>query len=481
MVKKDKSTHKEIKNSEGFTIRNRRRLDSASRLLLDRHPFYGHLIMQMKRMYDKELTTYSSVNVRDRSIVLFLHPDIEELPLHNISAIMENACLYLVLGYLKNRKYIENDVVDGMSSAIAANELNSWKALMVEMGSPSVKDFPGFNEKDTKEYYRLKLEELMEKFGQQFRMESPMSGPGDGGDDGEPQPGNGGEPQVEDDAPELSQSDPNGGQGSETPMAMAMNPGSSGKPEDGDHGGDSGEPTEIKDAKDLADKLSDRVFKEILQHGKMTETDPDTGAVKQVIKNAMQEAFKKSRGVTPGNVSKLISEILETQTMPWNVILRRQMQKSVKFESTKTWMRESRRLPGVVKGKKFDHRCNIYILLDTSGSCTDDKTISVFSNEMKTMTKHGHKVYVVPCDTQVHTPYLFHDRIHVWEGGGGTTLYPGMKWIKEEANDRPDLCIILTDGACDVFPRPPFPVIWALLKNCKAPVDWGLQINLKEE
>lgn len=478
-VKKDKSVQKEIKNSEGFTVRNRRRLDSASRLLLDRHPFYGHLIMQMKRMYDRDLTTYSSINVRDRSIILFLHPDIEELPLHNIAAIMENACLYLVLGYLKNRKYIENEVIDGMSSAIAANELNSWKQLMVEMGSPSVKDFPGFNEKDTKEYYRLKIEELMEKFGQQFKMESPMPGPGEGGDDGEPQPGNNGEPQVDDNAPEIPRDSQGQGMDSNQAMAMAMKSGGSGEPGD-DSDGES-EAEEIKDAKDLTDKLSERVFKEILQHGKMTETDPDTGAVKQVIKNAMQEAFKKSRGVTPGNVSKLISEILETQTMPWNVILRRQMQKSVKFESTKTWMRESRRMPGVVKGKKFDHRCNIYILLDTSGSCTSDKIISVFSNEMKTMTKHGHKVYVVPCDTQVHTPYLFSDRIHVWEGGGGTTLYPGMKWIKDEAKERPDLCIILTDGMCDVFPKPPFPTIWALLKNCKAPVDWGMQINLKED
>ena len=488
----------------GIAIRNRRRLDSASKLLLDKHPFYGHLIMQMKRIYDRDLTTYSSIQVRDRSIILYLHPDIETLQLQNISAIMENACLYLVLGYLRNRKYIENDILDNISGAIAANELSSAKSLMKEMGSPTVEEFDKFKSKETKEWYYESLKELMEKMKQKFKMESPLDGQGgQSGEDGEE-----GEEGDGSDSDARDPGDAKPGRGKQGNARSQADPSADqGEPSEGEGGdgvpgedSDGNEPlTEEQqralekaleeaaetinkiqsDPRGSADEFSEKAFKEILQHGKMSETDADTGAVKHVLKNAMQEAFKKSRGVTPGNISKLVSEILETKTMPWNVILRRHMLKSVKFDSSKTWMRESRRLPGIVRGKKFDHRCNIYILLDTSGSI-GEKYISVFSNEMKTMVKHGHKVMVIPCDTQVHTPYRFIDRIHVWEGGGGTTLYPAIKYIKEESKDQVDLCIILTDGYCDVFPKPSFPVIWALQKDCKAPVDWGLQIQLKE-
>ncbi len=484
------------KNAEGIVIRNRRRLDSASKLLLDRHPFYGYLIMQMKRIYDKNLTTYSSIQVRDRSIILFLHPDIEELPLQNIAAIMENACLYLILGYLKNRKYIENDILDNMSGAIAANELSSAKSLMHEMESPVVEDFKDFKSKETKEWYYETLQELMEKIAQKFSMQSPFGNQGEdngSGDPGTDKSNNGkdtsGHGDNSQEAPGGDRDPSEGDRGPEEEGGCS-----------GEEGGDISEQLteeqkealekaigEVADTmqkiqdnpKQAANEIADRAFKEILQHSKMGETDADTGAVKHVLKNALQEAFKKSRGTLPGNISKIVSEILETKTMPWNVILRRHMLKSVKFDSRKTWMRESRRLPGIVRGKKFDNRCNIYILLDTSGSI-GEKYISVFSNEMKGMVKHGHKVMVVPCDTQVQTVYRFVDRIHVWEGGGGTTLFPAIKYIREESKDQVDLCIILTDGQCDVFPKPPFPVIWALTRDNSAPVDWGLQIQLKE-
>lgn len=426
-----------------INIRGRQVVDTASRELLNRHPFYGHLVMQMRRRFDKTLTTYTSINVVGRSIVLYLRPEVNQLPRERIRALLENACLYMVLEYIRNRKYIEEPLIDAMASAIAANEHSSEKRLMKDMNSPTVEDFD-FKGGETKEYYLTMLREWFENFKASMTPPSEFGGPHP------PDPMNiSGEDDAEDE--ELDQ-DP------EKDLKNQIQP---------------------DDTPDQVIEKITKMFTELLDHNKSGDSNPDKGAVRQVVKHALQEAMKKSRGILPGGISKIVADILDTKTMPWNIILRRMMMKSIRCGSRNTWMKESRRMPGLVKGRKPEYKCNVFIVMDTSGSI-EEKYISVFSNEMKIMAKHGHQILVIPCDTQVYTPYRFKDKLRTWDGGGGTTLKPGIDWIRDNVKETVDLVIILTDGACDTFPKPPYPVIWALEKDCTAPVDWGVQINLKE-
>ena len=69
---------------------------------------------------------------------------------------------------------------------------------------------------------------------------------------------------------------------------------------------------------------------------------------------------------------------------------------------------------------------------------------------------------------------------HKFMGGGGTSFTPVFEYIHDH-HLTPNVLIYFTDGEGPAPKiKPPYPVIWMLTKNGKAPVPWGHAINYEE-
>ena len=69
---------------------------------------------------------------------------------------------------------------------------------------------------------------------------------------------------------------------------------------------------------------------------------------------------------------------------------------------------------------------------------------------------------------------------HKFMGGAGTCFTPVFEYIHEH-HQTPNVLIFFTDGEGPAPKiKPPYPVIWMLTKNGKAPVPWGRAINYEE-
>jgi predicted metal-dependent peptidase len=126
---------------------------------------------------------------------------------------------------------------------------------------------------------------------------------------------------------------------------------------------------------------------------------------------------------------------------------------------------------------------NVTVVLDTSGSMTDEELQEFVSEIDAIKAQMRARIVLHACDAQlaVDGPWLYEP----WEelalprefvGGGGTRFTPVFEWL--EAQDQsPDLLIYFTDADGE-FPagEPLFPVLW-LVKG-KQQTPWGQRIQL---
>ena len=425
------------------------------------YPFFGYLIEGMKRHINKNLSGYIAINVRNGYVHLHTHPKIDDLPIEKIKAVVEHVCTHMLLQHLTIRQCLADPQINDMAEDLACNCIISKKDIVEKMGGLMPKYF-GFKENLTKENYWDLLMDQKEKFLKQVEEFCK---------------------QLQQDSKDMV-----------APPGPSPTDGSDGEPEEESEEGEadgSEDPGESEKSEELQMPVecnwppkTDKKLVQLDDHEMMRDGDSDPSSIGDTIRDLVQQAYSTCKGhgigSFPGGMEQLIIDIIETKTMPWNIILRRAIRKSLMFGSVKTWTRENRIKPGLKQGKRVDYVCNLYVLMDTSGSI-GDKYISVFSNEMRQMRRAGHQITVVPCDAAVVENHVekFRDQLHVFPGRGGTDMGAGVEWILKNGRGI-DVIIILTDGATGPFEKPPVPVIWAVTEDCSVPVDWGTHITLKE-
>jgi predicted metal-dependent peptidase len=198
----------------------------------------------------------------------------------------------------------------------------------------------------------------------------------------------------------------------------------------------------------------------------------------QRLAGAAQQALQA--GKLKGSMARLVDHLLQPQ-LPWRMLLARYM--TAISRDDYSYMRPSRREGTAILPSLRSQHVDIAIVLDTSGSISDEE-MAEFASEVNAIKGQiGARISLHACDEELAEdgPWVFEP----WEelripdkltGGGGTRFTPAIAWA--EHADRPfDLLLYFTDADGE-FPsrEPALPVLW-LVKG-KHTVPWGQRIQL---
>ncbi|MEM0479476.1 MAG: VWA-like domain-containing protein [Pyrobaculum sp.] len=154
-------------------------------------------------------------------------------------------------------------------------------------------------------------------------------------------------------------------------------------------------------------------------------------------------AFARSIGNISGGVEMLVEQILKPK-IDWRSLLRKHLAGgSVK----RTWSRVSRKLPDVKPGKTLIGKPKVAVLIDTSGSISDEM-LRRFMSELFAIVGASAKVVAIFWDADVQGVYEISkpaDLTHVKpQGGGGTMIYPALELLNRKYSDV-NYIIIISD------------------------------------
>ncbi len=216
--------------------------------------------------------------------------------------------------------------------------------------------------------------------------------------------------------------------------------------------------------------------------GRMTEAE-----LQELEANALQEVIQaaqaaRMRGKLPAFVENLVDDLKKSR-VNYKQIMARFMTSISKADYS--WMKPNKLYieDGIYMPTLHSESCGpVVLVIDDSGSCHSE--LSQFLGELNGLLKQvsPEKVYVVGCDCRVHTTIEYTpDQLPIQQielrGGGGTAFKPAFDWVQEK-NLKPSCLIYLTDGYgdWDAFDAPPYPVLWGMTTDAKAP--WGVQFKL---
>jgi len=186
--------------------------------------------------------------------------------------------------------------------------------------------------------------------------------------------------------------------------------------------------------------------------------------VDQHIQNIVKESvksFNKDRGTIPAHIAELIQSALAPPKAPYYQIIRKLVRGSrfSKFKRSPTKINRKRTYVFTLKdnkcipqispfpGKTRDMTFDICVLIDTSGSMSQDDILEGLSGVKNIIEKDRHcYTTVLEVDAKVEKEYTvkrLRDIQFNIKGRGGTTLYPGLKRAREL---NPDVCLAFTDG-----------------------------------
>ena len=226
-----------------------------------------------------------------------------------------------------------------------------------------------------------------------------------------------------------------------------------------------------------ADDLADDVYIKVPDDPKADDNwdvhlPPDPNApppaksqVQRAVKSAANVA--KQQGNCPAGMERLVNDICEPQ-VDWKEAVKLALHRTAGKDAS-TWARPNRRRLAVAPhvywpGTESYQVGTIAMFVDTSGSVSDQE-ISHFFGEMHAILTElrPQRALIGSCDTECHGPEELQDVGELLEykpqGGGGTHM-PAIFDKLEEESERPDACIILTDGYTDYGNPPGYEVIW---------------------
>lgn len=177
---------------------------------------------------------------------------------------------------------------------------------------------------------------------------------------------------------------------------------------------------------------------------KIDVTEQQRILLENSIKQQIQEAVKDCPpGKLPQSVEKSIWWRPKPSVVPWNNQFRQWAASSISTERRLTRTRISRFHESRV-GQKFKQKLSLLVMLDVSGSVSDENLTLAF-NELHALYKKGADIDIIQVDTQVHHRMKYQGK---WErlsrhASGGTCLAPGVKVFIENKYDG---LVCFTDG-----------------------------------
>lgn len=246
--------------------------------------------------------------------------------------------------------------------------------------------------------------------------------------------------------------------------------------ENGDGDGESGSGN--NDVVDNEQKLKEMIASALKQiqngmigdHSKWDESEGNEQAAKEITRQMTETATNKSRGLSPSECSDALALLKMKEQINWKKELRRIVGNRKAF-SKLTIKKHDRRFPERkdLRGKTKDHVADILVILDVSGSMSDEELLYGLNETRAISEKAGAGVKIIQIDTEPKLVEEFDPKATSFKrrGYGGTTLYPAIAYAMEH-NIRFDCVVIVTDGYCEStwdgqIPKVPF--IWLVTQN----------------
>lgn len=206
--------------------------------------------------------------------------------------------------------------------------------------------------------------------------------------------------------------------------------------------------------------------------------------VSNIIKESVKN-FNKDRGSIPSHIAQLIESALAPPKAPYYQIIRKLIRGSrfSKFKRSPTKINRKRTyvftlgddslVPQIspFPGKTRDMTFDIVVMIDTSGSMSEDDVKEGLSGVKNIIEKDRHcYTTVLEVDAAVEKEYevkKIRDIQFNIKGRGGTTLRPGLERARQLGCD---VCLAFTDGYTDNIndiPRKYLPkkLIWVITEN----------------
>ena len=202
---------------------------------------------------------------------------------------------------------------------------------------------------------------------------------------------------------------------------------------------------------------------------------------KMKVKQIIESAKRRSYGNISGSFESFLKKLLRPKGIPLQQLLRNAVQEQMfgKNKIEYNWGAKNRRGQDILPGKKyFSNRLNI--VFDTSGSCYEEKMMTMFFSEIDRIAESIEEIFLIQFDTEVKNVSKY--KKGVWKkiklyGGGGTDIQPVFSYLQEKKlNKFPT--IIFTDGEFNwdlkTYNLKP---LWVLSQECD--IKFGRKIILK--
>ncbi len=228
--------------------------------------------------------------------------------------------------------------------------------------------------------------------------------------------------------------------------------------------GDGGVVDDDKKLKDMIGKaLNAAQAGQIGDHGKWNESEGDEQAAKEITRQMTETATNKSRGMSPSECDMALQLLKMKEQINWKKELRRIMGNR-KANSRLTIKKNDRRFPHRrdLRGKTKDHAIDVCVVLDVSGSMSDEEIIYGL-NEIKAIAEKARAgVTIIQVDTEPKIVEDFDPKAKTFNrrGYGGTYMTPAYQMIVDD-KIKCNVVITITDGYIEStldgdLPRVPF-------------------------
>jgi predicted metal-dependent peptidase len=184
----------------------------------------------------------------------------------------------------------------------------------------------------------------------------------------------------------------------------------------------------------------------------------DYGNPKPSVVQAVREGenFRKMAGAeTAGLASRLIEEALRPR-LNWRTLLRQSLSGMLSAHYVRTWGRANRKLPELHPGTIQRGGGTVYVLLDTSGSISNEMLRDFLSEVYGIASTRGYQVKLIPWDAQAYEvvdirmpgDVLSAVSKGLIKGGGSTEIQHALEVVTRMARPT-DPVVILSDW--DIF------------------------------
>lgn len=185
-----------------------------------------------------------------------------------------------------------------------------------------------------------------------------------------------------------------------------------------------------------------------------------------------------NKSTNPTYLDRFISNFKNTKSeLPWNIYLKKLMG-TVESNKKKTITRRSRRQPNRLdlRGELRNHKANIAVALDTSGSISDEEFKQAIKEVLNIVKNYNHEITIIECDDMIREVYKIKSvkSIKNRNNSRGATLFsPVIEYANEH---KINLLVYFTDGKGEerlkAVPRG-YKVLWVISGR-------GDKLSLKE-